>query len=535
LIFFLAVHIPPNTTMYPSPSSVAFEPEHEPVWYLKERVVLTWQDEHDAAMHLGEPSPLNKDASLVLWLGLCSDQAVAMLQLTVTHYAKGKRKKFDLFSVPESLKLVSDEIPILGIDDIAKDISRMFEAIEGSSKSRFLRLSLSKTIPSRTLMPIRKTARAVQGAAEHVMLAVQALAESAERFEVYMAYSTYAHQALTRNIHALQSSYTIPSFDLQSSYSHNGGAFDLWNDYLNTKSARTATNAGVDLDHRHAHKRKRARSQQGEEEGSYGDTEGPQAKRQGPRAAEDDAPPPAYEQVQVPASDCAVSPRSVKCRDDNSIIVPTTPVNQSSCAASCSSLDPLDTPDSPPLGPPFSPRVDPPQRLPLLLDTQLVPLTNGRLDINIVLHKAFVTWLFNMGKLRPYLHEDPEVYTMLVAYGLAVQRGDMTRFPNIKSRATSLVLKQHITSTSETRNWGLPAEKLVQRLVRWMCSLVLHADEELIDDLLHLTRRAVDLAQDNLASVTAATRREDFLLQEATCVAKFFVTYAQDLSRQLKT
>ncbi|KAI4836072.1 hypothetical protein E4T44_08476, partial [Aureobasidium sp. EXF-8845] len=316
---------------------------------------------------------------------------------------------------------------------------------------------------------------------------------------------------------------------------HNGGAFDLWNDYLNTKSARTATNAGVDLDHRHAHKRKRARSQQGEEEGSYGDTEGPRAKRQGPRAAEDDAPPPAYEQVQVPASDCAVSPRSVKCRDDNSIIVPTTPVNQSSCAASCSSLDPLDTPDSPPLGPPFSPRVDPPQRLPLLLDTQLVPLTNGRLDINIVLHKAFVTWLFNMGKLRPYLHEDPEVYTMLVAYGLAVQRGDMTRFPNIKSRATSLVLKQHITSTSETRNWDLPAEKLVQRLVRWMCSLVLHADEELIDDLLHLTRRAVDLAQDNLASVTAATRREDFLLQEATCVAKFFVTYAQDLSRQLKT
>jgi hypothetical protein len=522
--------------MYPSPSSVAFEPEHEPVWYLKERVVLTWKDEFDQAVHLGEPSPLNKDASLVLWLGLCNGQAVAMLQLTVTHYTKGKRKKFDLFSVPEGLKIVSNDIPVLGIDDIAEDISHMFEAIEGSSKSRFLRLSLSKTIPSQTLMPIRKTARVVQGAAEHVMLSVQALAESAERFEVYMAYSTYAHQALTRNIHLIQSSYTVPSFDLQSSYSHNGGAFDLWNEYLDTKSARTATNAGVELDHRHAQKRRRTRSQQGEEEERYGETEGPQAKRQGLRAAEDDAPPPAYhQQVQVPASDCAPSPRSVKRRDDNSI-VPTTPVNQGSCAASSFSLDPLDTPDSPPLGPPFSPRVEPPQRPPLLLDTQLIPLTNGRLDINIALNNAFVTWLFNMGKLRPYLHEDHELYTMLVAYGLAVQRGDLTRFPNIKARATSLVLKQHVTSTSETRSWDLPAEKLVQRLVRWMCGLVLHADEELIDDLLLLTRRAVDLAQDDQATVeVGVSKRDEFLLQEATCVANFFVTYAQHLSRQLKS
>ena len=521
--------------MYPSPPSVAFEPEHEPVWYLKERVVLTWQNEHDQTMHLGEPSPLNKDASLVLWLGLCSNQAVAMLQLTVTHYTKGKRKRFDLFSVPESLKLVSNDIPILGIDDIAEGISCMFEAIEGSSKSRFLRLSLSKPIPSQTLMPVRKTARAVQGAAEHVMLSVQALAKSAERFEVYMGYSTYAHQALTRNIRTLHGSYTVPSFDLQSSYSHNGGAFDLWDDYLDTKSARTATNAGVDLDHRHAHKRRRARSQQGEGQERYGEDEGPQAKRQVPRAAEDDAPPPAYEQVQVPASDCAPTPRSVKCRDDSSI-VPTTPLNQGSCAASSFSLDPLNTPDSLPLGPPFSPRVGPPQRSPLLLDTQPIPLTNGRVDINASLYNAFVSWLSNMGKLRPYLHEDHELYTMLVAYGLAVQRGDVVRFPNIKARTTSLVLKQHVTSTSEVRNWDLPAEKLVQRLVRWMCGLVLNADEVLIDDLLLLTRRAIGLTQDDQCpAVRDATRKDEYLLQEATCVAKFFVTYAQHLSRQLKS
>lgn len=520
--------------MYPSPPSVAFEPEHEPVWYLKERVVLTWRDEHDQAMHLGEPSPLNKDASLVLWLGLCSNQAVAMLQLTVTHYTKGRRKKFDLFSVPEGLKLVSNDIPVLGIDDMAEDISRMFGAIEGSSKSRFLRLSLFKTIPSQTLMPIRKTARAVQGAAEHVMLSVQALANSAERFEVYMGYSTYAHQALTRDIHTIQFSYTIPSFDLQSSYSHNGGAFDLWDDYLDTKSARTATNADVDLDHRHAHKRRRARSQQGEEQ-PHGEDEGPKAKRECLRAAEDDAPPPAYEQVQVPASDCAGTPRSVKCRD-NSSIVPTTPLNQGSCAASSYSLDPLDTPDSPPLGPPFSPRVGQPQRSPLLLDAQPIPLTNGRLDINVALHSAFVNWLCSMGRLRPYLHEDQELHAMLVAYGLAVQRGDMIRFPNIKARTTSLVLKQHVTSTSEARNWDLPAEKLVQRLVRWMCGLVLRADEELIDDLLLLTRRAVELMQgDDSPAVPDMKKREEFLLQEATCVAKFFVTYAQHLSRQLKS
>jgi len=141
-----------------------------------------------------------------------------------------------------------------------------------------------------------------------------------------------------------------------------------------------------------------------------------------------------------------------------------------------------------------------------------------------------------MGSLRPYLHEDHELYTMLVAYGLAVQRGDMTRFPNIKARATSLVLKQHVTSILEARNWDLPAEKLVQRLVRWMCGLVLHADEELIDDLLLLTRRAVELTLDNQSSaVPDMTKRDEFLLQEATCVARFFVTYAQHLSRQLKS
>ncbi|CAD0106656.1 unnamed protein product [Aureobasidium uvarum] len=522
--------------MYPSPSSVAFN-DHEPVWFLKERVVLKWHDrDHDQALHLGEPSPLNKDASLILWLGLveCSSQAVAMLQLTVTHYSKGKRKRFDLFSVSESLTLASDELPILGIDEIPEDMSRMFETIEGSSKSRFLRLSLCKTVPSQTLMPIRKTMRAVQGAAEHVMLSVQAFAESAERCEVYIGYSTYAHQALTRNIHALQYNYTVPSFNLESCYSHNGGVFDPWNDYLDTKCARTATNLGASLDNRHAHKRKRARHEQGGEEDPYGDEADPQAKHWGRRTAEDVAPPPAYEQVQVPASDCAPSPRSIKCRDASSV-VPTTPPNQGSSADSSFSLNPLDTPDSPPLGPPFSPRVDPPQR-PSLLDTQLVALTNGRSDINVALHKAFVTWLLNMGRLRPYLHEDAELYTILVAYGLAVQRGDATRFPNIKARATSLVLKRHVTSTTEPRDWDVPAEKLVQRLVRWMCGLVLDADEYLIDDLLLLTRNAIGATQDNQASATVASaKREEYLLQEATCIAKFFVTCAPLLSRHLKT
>ncbi|KAI4716086.1 hypothetical protein E4T48_07747 [Aureobasidium sp. EXF-10727] len=520
--------------MYPSPPSVAFH-EHEPVWYLKERVVLTWRNkDHDQALHLGEPSPLNKDASLILWLGLVegSNQAVAMLQLTVTHYSKGKRKRFDLFSVPEGLKLVSDESPILGIDQIPEDISRMFGTIEGSSKSRFVRMSLCKTVPSRTLMPIRKTMRAVQGAAEHVMLSVQAFAESAQRFEVYMGYSTYAHQALTRNIHALQSNYTVPSFNLESCYNHNGGAFDPWNDYLNTKCARTATNLDADLDNRHAHKRKRARHEQGEEKDSHWDEAGPQAKHWGRQTAEDVAPPPAYEQVQVPASDCTPSPRPTICRDTGSF-VPTTPPNQGSCTNSSFSLNPLDTPDS--LGPPFSPRVDPPQRPPLL-DTQLIAPANGRSDINVALHKAFVTWLLNMGRLSPYLHEDAELYTILVAYGLAVQRGDSTRFPNIKARATSLVLKRHVTSTTEIRSWDVPAEKLVQRLVRWMCGFVLDADEELINDLVLLTRNAIDATREDQASAAVASaKREEYLLQEATCVANFFVTYALPLSRHLRT
>ncbi|KAG9636649.1 hypothetical protein KCU86_g7992, partial [Aureobasidium melanogenum] len=128
-----------------------------------------------------------------------------------------------------------------------------------------------KTIPSQTLMPIRKVTRAVQGTAEYIMLLAQAFADSVERHGIYMGYSTYAYEALTRNIHAFQSDYTVPSFNLESSYNHNGGVFSAWNDYLDTKCNRTATNVDADLDHRHARKRKRARHEQGEGDHSVGD------------------------------------------------------------------------------------------------------------------------------------------------------------------------------------------------------------------------------------------------------------------------
>ncbi|KAG9577864.1 hypothetical protein KCU77_g12388, partial [Aureobasidium melanogenum] len=195
-----------------------------------------------------------------------------------------------------------------------------------------------KTIPSQTLMPIRKATRAVQGTVEDIMLLAQAFVESAERYEVCMGYSTYSHEALTRNIHILQSDYEPP------------------------------------------------------------------------------------------------------------------------------------------------------------------------LDIGIALNAAFVTWLLYMGRLQPYLHDGPKLYTMLVAFGLVVQRGDITCFPNIKVRATSLVSKRHVTSPVEIRNWDMPAEKLVQRL-------------------------AVDVTQNSQASVTVAVvKEEEYLLQEATCIANFLETYALPLS-----
>lgn len=134
-----------------------------------------------------------------------------------------------------------------------------------------------------------------------------------------------------------------------------------------------------------------------------------------------------------------------------------------------------------------------------------------------------------MGKLRPHVYEDPKLYNMLVAFGLAINRCDVARFPNIKSRATSLVLKLHVTtSMPRVRDWSSPAERHVQRLVRWMCGYVLHADEDMIDDLLLLTQKAVDLTEQDQAS------REEYLLQEATCIANFFVRYAQPLLRYLE-
>lgn len=91
------------STVYPSPSSIAFENENEPVWFLKERVVVTWHDTHsEQALYLGEPSPLNKDANLVLWIGLdgAKNRLAVMLQLTVTHYVSTRRKRFEVFLVP---------------------------------------------------------------------------------------------------------------------------------------------------------------------------------------------------------------------------------------------------------------------------------------------------------------------------------------------------------------------------------------------------------------------------------------------------
>jgi hypothetical protein len=61
-----------------------------------------------------------------------------------------------------------------------------------------------------------------------------------------------------------------------------------------------------------------------------------------------------------------------------------------------------------------------------------------------------------------------------------------------------------------------------------MCGYVLHADEDMIDDLLLLTQKAVDLTEQDQAS------REEYLLQEATCIANFFVRYAQPLLRYLE-
>ncbi|KAG2167027.1 hypothetical protein VTO58DRAFT_101399 [Aureobasidium pullulans] len=525
--------------MYPSPSSIAFATE-PPVWFLKERVIVAWQDDdHDRTLHLGEPSPLNKDTSLVLWLGIheANNHAVAMLQLTVTHYVKAKRKKFDIFSMPTSLHF-ADLAPILSIDEMPIHVSRMFEDIEGSSRSRFLRLSLQKTVPSQTLMPIRKTARHVQGAAEHVMLSAKTFSESVEVFDIYMGYSTYAHQALENRMAVLKTKYAPPDIQLAFSYNHNGGAFNSWDDYLDTAHPRKATDIDL-VPNRHAHKRRRIGYHRGEEK-DQGEEEGEREEKdqgvdiQGSRAEEEEAPPAytkACTQVQVPASDCALSPHSVRCRDGT--IVPTTPPNQSSRAL----LDPLDTPASLPPGPPLSPhgdplRIDPlhvgpPQHAPL--DARFLPLTNDRSDVPVALREAFVTWLFSMGKLRPHVYEDPELYNMLVAFGLAINRCDVARFPNIKSRATSLVLKLHVTtSMPRVRDWSSPAERHVQRLVRWMCGYVLHADEVMIDDLLLLTQKAVDLAEQDQAS------REEYLLQEATCIANFFVRYAQPLLRYLE-
>ncbi|KAG9967284.1 hypothetical protein KCU61_g538, partial [Aureobasidium melanogenum] len=86
---------------------------------------------------------------------------------------------------------------------------------------------------------------------------------------------------------------------------------------------------------------------------------------------------------------------------------------------------------------------------------------------------------------------------MLVAFGLVVQRGDITCFPNIKVRATSLVLKRHVPSPVEIRNWDMPAKKLVQKL-----------------------QKVINVTQNSHAS--AADREEEYLIQEATCVANFF-------------
>jgi hypothetical protein len=518
------------STAYPSPPSVAFEEKDEPVWFLKERVVVAWHDKnHTRPQHLGEPSPLNKDASLVLWLGLDrnSNHAIVMLQLAVTHYVKTKRKKFHVFLAFAHVRLMNKHIPILSIQHIPTHISPMFHDIQGSSKSRFLTLSLQKSSACQTLMPVRHSTRPVQGTAEHVMLSTKAFAESAGQFDLYIAYSMYAYQALTQHFTALKSCDTFPAFQLKDAYNHNGGALDSWDDYVSTDSSRKATDDNADLDPRRTRKRKRARSSQEEEES-----------------------PPIYakvctpaDEVLVPASDYAPSPDQIikyNKRQVGGSVVPTTPINAQHSQSFL--LDPLETPESLP------PRLSPDAATtivkvaPVPLDAHYVLLESHRTDIKKTLHQAFITWLTSMKKLHPCIHQDEDIYTMLVAFGLAIQTADAPRFPNVKARSTSLVSMHHVAHPSDTHDWNVSPEKMVQRMVRWMCGQVLHADEELIGDILGLTQRAVDLKKhhdiyeggdcgENLALVIAA--REEYLRQEAVCIGNFFVKYAHILVRHL--
>lgn len=517
--------------VYEPPSSVAFE--NDLTWFLKERVVVTWPDAAAESMYLGEPSPLNRDTSLVLWAGLnkANDHLVILLQLTITHYSSKRRKRFEVFLTPADLHPAQDTPTTRSIDDTPTGISEAFGQVGGTK--RFLCLSLQKSAPSDTLMPLRTGSRPLQGTPEHILLQAKCFSEHVRAFDVYIGYSTYAYEGLRHLLALLNTEYVPVAFRLKDCYNHNGGGINLWIDYVDTRSSRKAADLdGTDLASRHGHRRKRARLHSGQETGSYHHSK--QHEGQEHQAELQEGPPPYVEacthspqaaQVQVPASNRSLSPTTpTRCNDTSfHTVIPSTPPNQDEETQN-SFLNLQTTPPSPP-APPFSPLATHRPLFPL--SSNLTPLADAT-HLKTTLYTAFTTWLYKMHLLTPNPHENPSLYPMLVAFGLSIHRNDLTRFPIIKARATSIVLKHHVTSPSASVNWQSPPEKLVQRLIRWMCGMIIDADEVLIEELGLLMQKAVALDGGKEEA------KKEFLWQQARCVTRFFVTYAWPLSRCLK-
>lgn len=371
-------------------------------------------------------------------------------------------------------------------------------------------------------MPARTSHRPVQGAAAHILLSAKAFTDAAERFEVYIGYSSYAHQALKRHISALRRGCAGPEVHLQRSYNSNGGGFDLWDGYLDAK--RKGFDAELDADSRHVTKRKRAGRRDGE------------AKRQ-KRVEEEQGPPPYVEacEIQVSASDVAASPLSARL-DDSTSVVPVTPLQQHDIDVQSWDLD-LATPPSPPapLSSPFAATTAPVPKP----STSLPPTTPTSSKL---LHETFTRWLQTMTLHLPRLHETALLFPVLVSLGLAVQTADFGNFPALKARATTLVLKlccvtaaasttataAATTTEHQSRAVEPSPEQQVTNLITWMLSHVIAADEELLGGLQILMQKAVEVKPCS-GGERQRRSREQFLSQEAAVVADFFVAYAHVL------
>lgn len=182
-------------------------------------------------------------------------------------------------------------------------------------------------------------------------------------------------------------------------------------------------------------------------------------------------------------------------------------------------------------------------------------------DVSNTLNASLTNWIYSMRKIHLHMHEIPEIFTLLIAFGPAVEHGDVRRFVYLKARCTTIVLRESTAIKSASGSLALTVaetpERRVQDMIRWLYGCVLDIETIMMDDLKELSQRAVawtrrlqaEQPQDKQLNHSVGSEKHPqctigdaftieeeiddteaaYLFYEATCIAKLCVLFGHIL------